>query len=304
MIYTVTLNPAIDYYIELKQFEEKKLNFCEKGYSIMGGKGINVSKVLHNFGKSSLALGFVGGYTGDYIQKSFRMDGMNEDFTILEEETRINIKMKTELGETEVSGKAPNISSKELKYFYEKFEKIESGDTLVLAGSVPNTLKDSIYVDIIRRIPKGVKIVLDTSGKAFRLALQKGVYLTKPNQKELEEYFERTIQNLEELIGAAKELQTQGSENVVVSMGKNGSLCITKDRILIGNAPVGKLISSVGAGDSMVAGIIYGLEKGEGIEEAYRYGIAAGSSTAFSQGLTNLKDMEFWRTKVEVQEYK
>lgn len=303
MIYTITLNPAIDYYIELRHFQEKDLNSSEKGYSLMGGKGINVSKVLHNFGKTSLALGFIGGYTGDYIQKSFHLEGMKENFTLLTEDSRINIKMKTEEGETEIAGKSPNISPEELEDFYGKLQQIQKGDTLVLAGSVPNTLQESIYADIIERIPEGVQVILDSRGEAFRLAVQKGVFLTKPNQKELEEYFQREIHNVEELIAAGKELQKDGSENVVISMGKEGSLWIGKEKILIGNAPKGKLISSVGAGDSMVAGILYALEEGKDFEEAYRYGIAAGSSTAFSQGLTNLENMEFWKKQVELKEY-
>lgn len=303
MIYTITLNPAIDYYIELRHFQEKDLNSSEKGYSLMGGKGINVSKVLHNFGKTSLALGFIGGYTGDYIQKSFHLEGMKENFTLLTEDSRINIKMKTEEGETEIAGKSPNISLEELEDFYGKLQQIQKGDTLVLAGSVPNTLQESIYADIIERIPEGVQVILDSRGEAFRLAVQKGVFLTKPNQKELEEYFQREIHNVEELIAAGKELQKDGSENVVISMGKEGSLWIGKEKILIGNAPKGKLISSVGAGDSMVAGILYALEEGKDFEEAYRYGIAAGSSTAFSQGLTNLENMEFWKKQVELKEY-
>lgn len=303
MIYTVTLNPAIDYYIEMQKFTEKDLNFTEKAYSIMGGKGINVSRVLQNFGQESLALGFVGGYTGDYIQKSFQEAGMKENFTRLEEDTRINIKMKTSEGETEIAGKSPSISKEQWEHFYQKLAVIQEGDLLVLAGSIPDPLQENVYMEIIDRLPKGVKVVLDTRGRAFLDTISKGVYFTKPNQKELEECFQREIHTLEELIEVAKELQKLGSENVVVSRGKEGSLCLTKDKILIGNAPEGKLVSSVGAGDSMVAGILYGLSQEESFEKAYEYGIASGSSTAFSKGLTTLKDMEYWKTKVNVKEY-
>lgn len=303
MIYTVTLSPAIDYYIELEEFQEQELNHCENSYTIMGGKGINVSKVLDNFGIKTLALGFVGGFTGDYIKKDFCLAKMKEQFTELKENTRINIKMKTKVGESEIAGKAPNISEEDLKRFYKTLEQIKEGDLLVLSGSVPKSLSDEIYAEVIARVPKGVRIILDARGKAFAKALEKGVYFTKPNRKELEEHFERELPNLEELVAAAKELQKRGSKYVIVSRGGEGSFCVTEDKVLIGNAPKGKLISSVGAGDSMVAGILYALEKGCGIEEAYSYGIAAGSATAFSEGLTNLQDMEKIKEKVIIEEY-
>ncbi|MCF0161084.1 MAG: 1-phosphofructokinase [Fusobacterium necrophorum] len=303
MIYTVTLNPAIDYYIELEEFQEQELNNCENSYTIMGGKGINVSKVLDNFGIKTLALGFIGGFTGDYIKKDFCLAKMKEQFTELKENTRINVKMKTKVGESEIAGKAPNISEEDLKRFYKTLEQIKEGDLLVLSGSVPKSLSDEIYAEVIARVPKGVRVILDARGKAFAKALEKGVYFTKPNQKELEEYFEREIPSLEELVAAAKELQKRGSKYVIVSRGGEGSFCVTEDKVLIGNAPKGKLISSVGAGDSMVAGILYALEKGCGIEEAYSYGIAAGSATAFSEGLTNLQDMEKIKEKVIIEEY-
>lgn len=303
MIYTVTLNPAIDYYIELEEFQEQELNHCENSYTIMGGKGINVSKVLDNFGIKTLALGFVGGFTGDYIKKDFCLAKMKEQFTELKENTRINIKMKTKVGESEIAGKAPNISEEDLKRFYKTLEQIKEGDLLVLSGSVPKSLSDEIYAEVIARVPKGVRIILDARGKAFAKALEKGVYFSKPNRKELEEYFERELLSLEELVAAAKELQKRGSKYVIVSRGGEGSFCVTEDKVLIGNAPKGKLISSVGAGDSMVAGILYALEKGCSIEEAYSYGIAAGSATAFSEGLTNLQDMEKIKEKVIIEEY-
>lgn len=303
MIYTLTLNPAIDYYIEMDQFQEEHLNSVNQAYSIMGGKGINVSKVLHNFSHPSVALGFLGGYTGDYIRKSFQEAKMEERFTSLVEDTRINIKMKTKQGETEIAGKAPNISEKNLEELRREIQKIQAGDVLVLAGSLPKTLKEDLYADIIASLPKGVKVVLDSRGEAFVKAVKKGVYLTKPNQKELEEFFDRKIETREELIQAAKELQNLGSENVVVSLGKEGSLLVSQEGVYLGNAPQGKLISSVGAGDSMVAGILYALSLGLPLEEAYAYGIASGSSTAFSVGLTNLEDMLAVKEQVKIESY-
>lgn len=302
MIYTVTLNPAIDYYVEIDKFQEKKLNSVENAYSIVGGKGINVSKVLYNFNKRSKALGFVGGYTGEHIKNTFKTLGIEENFTMLEEDTRINVKLKTSYGETEVSGKSPKISKKNLKDFFEIISEIKSGDKIVLSGSVPNSLEDDIYVEVMKMIPSGVDVILDTRGEAFSLALERGVFLTKPNKKELEDFLKKKINSTDDLVLAAKELQKKGSKNVIVSLGAEGSICLTEDnKIFMGNAPKGKLISSVGAGDSMVAGLLYALEEGKNIEEAYSYAIAAGSSTAFSEGLTNLEDMLSCKEKVIIK---
>ncbi|PID67360.1 MAG: 1-phosphofructokinase [Fusobacteriales bacterium] len=304
MIYTITLNPAIDYYVEIDKFHEKTLNLVNNAYSIVGGKGINVSKVLHNFKQDSISLGFIGGYTGEHIRTNYKTLNMKEKFTTLKQDTRINIKMKTNFGETEVAGKSPKITEENLQDFFKEISKIKSGDKLVLSGSVPESLKTNIYVEIIEKIPKNVDIILDTRGEAFDFALQKGVYLTKPNQKELEDFLGKNINNLDDLVTAAKELQAKGSKNVIVSLGEKGSLCITRNKVLLGNAPKGKLVSSVGAGDSMVAGLLYGLELGKNIEEAYSYAIASGSSTAFSEGLTNLEDMMRYKEQVLVEEYK
>lgn len=304
MIYTVTLNPAIDYYVEIDKFQEKTLNLVDNAYSIVGGKGINVSKVLHNFQKESMALGFIGGYTGEHIRNNFKISDMKEKFTVLEENTRINIKMKTSYGETEIAGKSPQITEENLKDFFEKISKIKSGDKIVLSGSVPKSLSDNIYVEIISKIPDGVDIILDTRGEAFELALEKGVFLTKPNQKELEDFLGKKINSVDELVLAAKELQAKGSKNVIVSLGEKGSVCLTQEKVLLGNAPKGDLVSSVGAGDSMVAGLLYGLELEKSIEEAYSYAIASGSSTAFSEGLTSLKDMLTYKEQVIIEEYK
>ncbi len=304
MIYTVTLNPAIDYYIEIDKFQEKKLNISKDAYTIIGGKGINVSSLLNNFKKESIALGFVGAHTGKCIKDGFKDMGMREEFSMLEEPTRINIKLKTLEGETEIAGKAPKITDENLKDFFEKISKIKAGDKLVLSGSVPPTLKTDIYVKIMEKIPSGIDIVLDTRGEAFSLALKKGVFLTKPNKKELEDFLGRKVNSLEEIIEAGKELQKMGSKNVIISLGAEGSICLTENKVLIGNAPKGNLVSSVGAGDSMVAGLLYAMEEGKSFEEAYSYAIASGSSTAFSEGLTTFEDMLKVREEVIIKNYK
>lgn len=292
MIYTVTLNPAVDYYISMKDFEEGRLNLIDNGYTLPGGKGINVSKVLKNFGVGSTALGFAGGFTGDFIRKNLKEYKIKDELVELKEDTRINIKMRTEKDESEIAGRSPKISDEEYKNFLETIKKIKSGDILVLSGSVPNSLNPRVYEKIISIVPDGVKVVLDTRGEPFKYAIQKGVYLTKPNNVELGEFFNEKYESIDEIIEAGKKLREMGSENVIISLGKNGSILITEKGVWIGNVPKGELVSSVGSGDSMVAGTLYGLIKGMDILDSYKYGIASGSATAFTEGLTTFSDMQ------------
>ena len=292
MIYTVTLNPAIDYYISMKEFQEGELNLIDNGYTLPGGKGINVSKVLKNFGIESTALGFAGGFTGNYIRTNLKDYGISENLVELKENTRINIKLRTEKDESEIAGVSPRITEAEYIEFLKTIEKIKSGDILVLSGSVPKSLDAKIYKNIIEMLPENVKVILDTRGEPFKYALEKGVYLTKPNNVELGEFFNEKYETIEEIIEAGKKLRKMGSKNVLISLGKNGSVLITKDGVWIGNVPKGELVSSVGAGDSMVAGTLYGIVKGMDISEAYKYGIASGSATAFTEGLTTFEGMQ------------
>ena len=292
MIYTVTLNPAIDYYISMNEFNEGELNSIENGYTLPGGKGINVSKVLKNFGVESTALGFAGGFTGDYIRKNLKEYGITEELVELKENTRINIKMKTDKDESEIAGHSPKISSEECEKFLDTMKKIKSEDILVLSGSVPKSLDSRIYERIIEMLPEGVKVILDTRGEPFEFALKKGVFLTKPNNVELGEFFGEKYETTEEIIAAGEKLRKMGSKNVIISLGKNGSVLVTEKGAWVGNVPKGTLVSSVGAGDSMVAGTLYGIIKGMEMEEAYRYGIASGSATAFTEGLTTFEEMQ------------
>lgn len=303
MIYTLTLNPAIDYYMSIENFQLGSLNLLEEGYTLPGGKGINVSKVLKNFSVESKALGFVGGFTGDYIKKHLKEYEIESDFIELQENTRINIKLKTKDFETEIAGKSPNISQEDVQELLKKFEKIGKDDVIILSGSVPNSISKSIYADIIKLLPKDCKVILDTRGLPFVEGLKEGVFLTKPNNHELEEFFNRKLNNIKEIIQAGKDLQALGSKNVLISLGKDGSILITEKEVYIGNAPQGKLISSVGAGDSMVAGVVYGIAKGMTLEDSYKYGIASGSSTAFSEGLTTFEGMNSLLNKIEIKKY-
>ncbi|KLI46751.1 1-phosphofructokinase [Brachyspira hyodysenteriae] len=304
MIYTLTLNPAVDYYIDMNKFEEGELNKVNNSYTLAGGKGINVSKVLKNFGIESIALGFCGGFTGEYIKTDLNKYGIKDNFISLAQNTRINVKIKTEKKETEIMGKSPKILPENIDELLSIIDNIQDNDILVLSGSVPSSVKEYIYKDIIQKTKSknNVKIILDSRENAFKIAVKENVFLTKPNRKELSEYFGRDIRTVYDIITYAKQLVEDGSENVIVSLGKDGSALVNKDGSYIGNAPDGKLISSVGAGDAMVAGIVYGISKNLSILDSYKYAIASGTATAFNEGLTTFEDMNNLLDKVEIKE--
>ncbi|KLI16278.1 1-phosphofructokinase [Brachyspira hyodysenteriae] len=304
MIYTLTLNPAVDYYMDMNKFEEGELNKVNNSYTLAGGKGINVSKVLKNFGIESIALGFCGGFTGEYIKTDLNKYGIKDNFISLAQNTRINVKIKTEKKETEIMGKSPKILPENIDELLSIIDNIQDNDILVLSGSVPSSVKEDIYKDIIQKTKSknNVKIILDSRENAFKIAVKENVFLTKPNRKELSEYFGRDIRTVYDIITYAKQLVEDGSENVIVSLGKDGSALVNKDGSYIGNAPDGKLISSVGAGDAMVAGIVYGISKNLSILDSYKYAIASGTATAFNEGLTTFEDMNNLLDKVEIKE--
>lgn len=304
MIYTLTLNPAVDYYMDMNKFEEGELNKVNNSYTLAGGKGINVSKVLKNFGIESVALGFCGGFTGEYIKTDLNKYGIKDNFISLAEDTRINVKIKTEKKETEIMGKSPKILQENIDKLLSIIDNIKDNDILVLSGSVPSSVKEDIYKDIIQKTKSknNVKVILDSRENAFKIAVKENVFLTKPNRKELSEYFGRDIKTVYDIITYARQLVEDGSENVIVSLGKDGSALVTKEGSYIGNAPEGNLISSVGAGDAMVAGIVYGISQNLSILDSYKYAVASGTSTAFSEGLTTFENMNNLLDKVEIKE--
>ncbi len=290
MIYTLTLNPALDYSVQFKEFSKSSLNLSELSYFLAGGKGINVSKVLKNLGQDSVAMGFVGGFTGEYIKNELSKESISYKFIDTRDNTRMNIKLKDNEGETEIAGKSPEISVENFENLLQQLSEIKEGDVLVLAGSIPNGVPDDFYKKIIERLD-GVKVVLDTRGAAFEEGIKAKPFLIKPNIHELEDYLGRKLNSIEEIIKGAKELRGQGPENVIISMGGDGSLFLTGEEVYLGNVPKGELKNSVGAGDSMVAGFVSAIAEGSSLKEAYRNGIACGSATAYSHDLAVKEDV-------------
>lgn len=287
MIYTVTLNPSIDYVVRLDSLVTGITNRTTSEEYYYGGKGINVSCVLAELDLESTALGFVAGFTGEAIEKGIRNDKIITDFIKLKSGiSRINIKIKAG-EETEINCQGPNIEPSELDRLFAKLNRIEDGDTLVIAGSVPNTLPDDIYERMLEKIKgKKVRIVVDATKKLLRNSLKFKPFLIKPNRQEISELFETEVKTEQQIEFYAKELQKMGAINVLVSLGHEGALLIDEfgEKHKAGVLK-GKVINTVGSGDSMVAGFIAGYEKEKSYPYALKLGSACGNATAFLSGL-------------------
>ncbi|WP_342471872.1 1-phosphofructokinase [Metasolibacillus sp. FSL H7-0170] len=292
MIYTMTLNPSIDYIVEVTPFQLGALNLIQKEAKFPGGKGINVSQVLKRLGTDSKALGFVGGFTGNYIVNALQQKGIATDFVHVQEDTRINIKLKTGQ-ETEVNGRGPTIQELELANLLNKINRLADGDVLVLAGSIPQCLPATIYETMAATVTqKGAKVVVDTTGEVLLNVLPNSPFLIKPNHHELGELFNVTIETIEEAIPYGKRLVEMGAQHVIVSMAGAGALLFSKELALYANVPKGVLKNSVGAGDSVVAGFLSCYFRMGDVQQAFRYGVASGSATAFSLELCTQAEVE------------
>lgn len=286
MIYTVTFNPAIDYVVYTNEMTVGKVNRSKSEQMYCGGKGINVSLILSELGIPSMALGFVAGFTGLAIENGIAEEGVKTDFIHLENGySRINIKIKSGV-ETELNGQGPQIPEDAISQLYKKLDQLEDGDTLVLAGSIPVSLPSDIYEKILARVSnRNIKTVVDATKDLLLNVLKYKPFLIKPNNHELEEMFGITLSNEDEIIAHAKKLKEMGAVNVLVSMAGDGAILIDADgKIHKCGVCKGKVKNSVGAGDSMVAGFLAGLYKGD-YEYALKLGTAAGGATTFSDGL-------------------
>lgn len=301
MIYTVTLNPSLDYIVEVDQVTLGVLNRTKNESKFPGGKGINVSQVLKRLDVDSYALGFLGGFTGDYIEGFLTSHGIQTDFVRVDEDTRINVKLKSE-NETEINAKGPNITEESFEALKGKIRELTSEDILVLAGSIPSTMPESTYEELVKLCNEnGTKFVVDAEGELLKKVLPLHPFLIKPNHHELGDLFNTVINSCEEVIPYGRELVKQGAQNVIVSLAEKGAVLINKDIALIATSPKGDVKSSVGAGDSMVAGFIAAYEKTKSIEEAFRFSVAAGSATAFSIGLCTREKMEGLLPQVKIE---
>ena len=293
MIYTVTFNPAIDYVVELVSFNIGEINRTTREYMNLGGKGVNVSRVLTNLEVPNVALGFVAGFTGDALRSGLERMGVKTDFISLEEgNTRINVNIKG-VEETDINARGPEIPNSAIDELFKKLDNLQSGDTLVLAGSIPTSLPNDMYERIMERLyGKGIRFVVDATRDLLVKSLKYEPFLIKPNNHELGESFGLELTTDNEIIYYARELKKQGAKNVLISMAGDGAILVDENDVAhkIGT-PKGKVKNSVGAGDSMVAGFCAGyLEKGD-YKYALRMGTAAGSASAFSESLATKQEV-------------
>ena len=304
MIYTVTLNPSIDYVVETDKLKIGEVNRSNKEELYPGGKGINVSLMLNELQVENTALGFLGGFIGEYIENTLASNGVNTEFIKLEKGfSRINLKIKNEV-ETEINGKGPHISEDNLQLLYKKIEKLKDEDIWVLCGSIPKSLSNTLYQDIISMVAKkNVKVIVDATSNLLLNTLKYNPFLIKPNIHELEEIFDTKIDCIDSTIFYATKLKDMGAENVLISMGKDGALLIdSKGKIYLSNAPKGDVINTVGSGDSMVAGFISGYLKTKDYKEALKLGASCGSATAFSSGIGEKKLIDTLKNEIEIKE--
>ena len=293
MIYTVTFNPSVDYIVSVDDFKLGLTNRTSSELILPGGKGTNVSTVLKNLGLESTALGFVAGFTGNEIVKRLNDMGIKSDFISIENGiSRINLKLKSIDG-TEINGAGPDISEDKVNELMDKLNQLKEGDVLVLAGSIPSSMSDNIYRDIMADLKdRGVMIVVDATKDLLLNVLEYHPFLIKPNNHELGEIFDVKLTTREEVIPYGRKLQEKGARNVLVSMAGEGAVLIAEDgQVFDAPAPKGKLINGVGAGDSMVAGFVAGWIEKQDYEYAFHMGVASGSASAFSENLATKEEI-------------
>lgn len=285
MIYTVTLNPSIDFIVHVDQLTIGTVNRMKEDLKLPGGKGINVSRILKRIDSTSTALGFLGGFTGRFIADWLREESIATAFTDVAGDTRINIKLK-DSAETEINGLGPVISEKEISALKQELATVAKGDVVVLSGSKPANLSEDFYQELIAIIEeKGADFVIDTTGKDLLASLSHRPLLIKPNNHELAELFDTSFESVADILPYGKKMLALGAQHVLVSMAGDGALLFTPEGIYQSNVLKRPIKNSVGAGDSMIAGFIGAYAKTQDALEAFKWGVACGSATAFSDDL-------------------
>lgn len=294
MIFTVTFNPSLDYIVRVDEMRLGTINRTNYEQLLPGGKGINVSIVLGNLGHPSRALGFSAGVTGVALEKLLADAGVDADLVHVKESfTRINAKVKA-VEETELNGQGPRIAPEDVDALFSKLDVLGQDDTLVISGSVPNTLPSDMYEQVMERLAgRGVRIVVDAERDLLTRVLPYRPFLVKPNNHELGDIFGVTLKTRDEVVPYARRMQEMGSQNVLVSMAGEGGVLVAADgQVYQSPAAKGTVVNSVGAGDSCVAGFLAGLMETGSYQTAFRMGLAAGSASAFSDHLATRPEVE------------
>ena len=299
MIYTITFNPALDYITQVENFKIGEINRTKTETILPGGKGLNVSIVLKNLEIENTALGFIAGFTGEELRQKIEAKGVKTEFIKVEKGmTRINIKItstnKENIEETALNGMGPQITKNDIEVLLQKLKNMSTKDIVILAGSIPKNIDNDIYEKICKTLSeKGITFVIDSTRELLINALKYKPFLIKPNKEELEETVKCKISTKEDMIKAAQKLKELGAQNVLVSLGNDGALLLTSDNnTYYCKAPEGQVISTVGSGDSMVAGFLAGYYQTQNYEHALKTGVAAGSASAFSVELATKEDVD------------
>ena len=303
MIYSVTLNPSIDFIVRVKDFQLGETNRAYEDNFFAGGEGIMVSKLLKNVKTDCVNLGFLGEFTGTFIEQNLKKLNILSDFVTVNENTRVNVKLKTET-ETEINCQGPKISDNEKEEFLDKIRKIKSDDFVILSGSVPSNLGNDFYITIIEILNKnGVKFTLDSSGETFSKSLKYKPFLIKPNKDELKEYARREFKNNQEIVNYVRENLVDKAEHVIISLGGEGALYIDKKFSLFAYPLRVKenVVNTVGAGDSVVAGFVNYMLKHNDVERAFRFAVACGTETSFSEDIGELNFIEEIYNKLVIE---
>ncbi|MGI2286231.1 1-phosphofructokinase [Staphylococcus cohnii] len=300
MIYTVTFNPSIDYIMFADDFELNGLNRATETYKFAGGKGINVSRVLQTLKVPSTALGFAGGFPGQFIDDTLKKAGIQTDFIEIDEDTRINVKLKTG-DETEINAPGPNISQTQFENLLRQLKQTSKKDIVVVAGSIPKSVPKDAYEQIAKIIKRtGARLVVDAEKDLVESVLKYNPLFIKPNKHELEVMFDTAINSDEDVIYYAQEIMKQGASSVIVSLGGEGAVYVDHKHSLKASVSHGQVVNTVGSGDSTVAGMIAGLETGLTIENAFKQAVSAGTATAFNDDLASYKAIEDIKEQVTI----
>ena len=304
MIYTITFNPAVDLVIQVPNCQLGTLNRSMGEEYVAGGKGINMSIVLKRLGVDNIATGFLGGFSGKFIEEFLENEGINPQFISVDGTTRINVKVKGEV-ETEINAAGPTVDAEKFQQLINYFEDIlAEGDIVFLAGNAAPGLDETSYVAIAKLCHvRGVKLVLDTTKESLLACLPYRPFIIKPNQHELEELFGVNIQTQEEMLNYAFQLQEKGARNVLISCGSEGAFLVSETgQVFTSNVPKGILVNSVGAGDSMLAGFMAKFIETNDDRKSLKQGAASGSATAFSVGITTRELIEELIPQIEIAE--
>ena len=301
MIYTVTLNPSIDYIVRLDKVNVGSVNRMESDDKFAGGKGINVSRVLKRLGIDNTATGFIGGFTGKFITDTLENEAIATNFVQVLEDTRINVKIKAD-AETEINGTGPIVTSEQLAELKEILSGLSEQDTVVFAGSSNKNLGNVVYKELIRLTRQtGAQVVCDFEGQTLIDSLEFQPLLVKPNNHELGDIFGVKLEKLDEIEKYAREILAKGTQHVIISMAGDGALLVTKDGTYFAKPIKGIVKNSVGAGDSMVAGFTGEFVRSGNAVEAFKWGVACGTATTFSDDLATADFINKTYEKVEVE---